>query len=104
MTRREMENRYHDIVIRDAKLDAQEQVALLNRYIEMLDAADVGLVEQMDMCASRIAGVTLFLEEMRKISDAEDLWMLMNEIESYGYRVAKGGEKMDWVEFWEVHA
>ena len=90
MTRKEMESRFHEIVNRDTELEAQEQAALLDLYTYAWDAADVGLMaEEMNNRLCRIAGVLDYLDFMHKIKDEEDLWMLMNEIEGYGYQKAE---------------
>lgn len=87
MTRKEMENRYHEIVMRDTTLDAQEQVALREQYIYAWDAAEIGLLaEELQHRLMKVAGVVEFLNDMGKIRDDEDLHMLMNEIEDCGYK------------------
>lgn len=89
MTSTELGNEYLRIIKKDTKLDAGEQVALLNQFIYAWDAADIGLLsKELQERLNRIAGVLDFLQSMGKIQDDEDLWMLMNEIEKYGYEKA----------------
>ena len=86
MTSTELGNEYLRIIKKDTTLDAGEQVALLNQFIYAWDAADIGLLSQeLQERLNRLAGVLDFLQSMGKIQDDEDLWMLMNEIEKYGY-------------------
>ncbi len=97
MTRREMEERYRKIVKKDTKLDAQEQVALLNLYIGVLDDAEVGRDEEtMLISISRVFGAMEYAGYLGKIRDDEDLCMLLNEIEAFGAEVRKDWSKSPW--------
>ncbi len=87
MTRKEMETRYREIVKKDTMLDEREQTALLEQYLYLHDAAEIGLIdEELLIRVSRVCGVIEFLNDMGRIQDDEDLWMLVNEIEAYGYK------------------
>ena len=89
MTRKELEERFLEIVEKDTTLDSKERNALLDQYVYAWDAADVGLIaEELNNRLNRIAGVLDYLQTMYKIQDDEDLWMLMNEIEAYAQKGA----------------
>ena len=82
MNSAELKEEFRRIVKKDTKLDAGEQVGLLNRYFNLYDAVAIGLAEDEVKYASlKIAGTLEYLTEMGKIQDDEDLWMLINEIE-----------------------
>ena len=97
MTRREMEENFRKIVKKDTKLDAQEQAALLDQFVELHYRADIGftndtLYEQIN----RVMGVIEYLNAMGKIRDEEDLCMLINGIEAFAYQVAEDPKKSSW--------
>ena len=97
MKRHEMEQRFREIVKRDTKLDAQEHLALLDQYLYAWDGADCGLCgEELQNRLSRIAGVLDYLDFMDKIKTDEALWMLMNEIEAFAYKVAEDWSNSSW--------
>ena len=82
MNSAELKEEFRRIVKKDTKLDAGEQVGLLNRYCNMYDAVAIGLAEdEVNYAKQKIAGTLEYLTEMGKIQDDEDLWMLINEIE-----------------------
>ncbi len=89
MNKAEVEARFREIVKKDTKLDEREQLVLLNMYIEMMDMAELGLVERMSNTSLKITGAIELLMDLEKIQDDEDLYMLMNEIEAELYKRAE---------------
>lgn len=87
MKREEMKQRCEVAMAKDTELNNLERRALLDQYDDAWNTADLCLMQEvMMMKLSRIAGVLEFLNYLGKIKDEEDLWMLMNEIESYWYK------------------
>ena len=82
MTSTGVKEEFRRIVKKDTKLDAGEQVALLNRYFYLYETVSIGLEKvEIRRAEQKIAGTLEYLTEMGKIQDDEDLWMLMNDIE-----------------------
>jgi len=90
MTSTELRNEFKRIAAKDTKLDAGEQMALINRFFILYEAVSIGLAEDMVRDAGmKIVGALEYLTATGKIQDDEDLYMLMNEIEAKAGR----GEK-----------
>lgn len=97
MTRQEMETKFREIVQKETKLDAKEQNALLDQFVYVWDAADLGLeAEELESRMMRIAGVLDYLDYMDKVKDDEKLWMLMNEIEVFWQEVRQDWSRSSW--------
>jgi len=97
MKRAELETKFREIVKRDTNLDAQEQNALWDQYLYAWEGADCGLcAEELQHRLSMIAGVLEYLDFMVKIKTDEALWMLMNEVEAFAYKVAEDWSNSSW--------
>ena len=94
--RKKMEEAFRKATENAGVLEEKEKTALLDMYSYVLDAAEIGALEEVQEMRSQAMGAIEFLYRMGKILDAEDLHMLLNEIEEYGYRIAKGEETSPW--------
>ena len=78
-----LQEEFRRIVKKDTTLDAQEQYALLNLYVNLNDAAELALDRDMIMVeVCKAMGAIEYLMFMGKIPDDEDLHMLLNELEA----------------------
>jgi len=89
MNMKELGKRFPEIVKKDTTLDERETMALLDLYIEMMDMAQLGMIEMAVNASLKITGAIHLLMELGKIQDDEDLHMLMNEIESEAYKAIR---------------
>jgi hypothetical protein len=97
MTRKQLEEKFNEIVKKDTTMDKQESEALMNLYIRAWDDADVGRsYDMMTMSISMAAGAIEYLAWTGKIREAEDLCMLLNEIEAFRDEVQKDPTKSSW--------
>lgn len=80
-TRKLLEDEFARAIRAETIMTDREKTALLNRYVELQDAVELGMDDQeVMMMLARISGTLEFLKECGKILEDEELWELANAV------------------------